>query len=210
MIALFGLPPPDPALEFSIASRGMSKGIAQTNGEPQMLIRGSAKAGAAEAGGQWKNVTSTSATGEAAVFVNANHSLGAVRLNGGVSYKFQTGVSGNPDSDSFEFTAGANAAFGKVVLRATAIYSPDDLGSAEQSLYVEGGPTLELTKTLRASANAGRRERDGAPDYTSFNFGLAKTIEKNILVDVRYYDTAQSGQGAAFKPRVVVSGRVTF
>jgi hypothetical protein len=209
-MAVFGLPPPDPALEFSVASRGMSKGIAQTDDEPQVILKATGKSGPLEIGGQWKNVTSTSAKGEAAVFVNASHAFGRLRLNGGAAYKFQTGVSGNPDGDSFEFTAGANAAFGKVAIRATAIYSPDDLGSAEQSLYVEGGPALELTKTLRASANVGRRERDGAPDYTSFNVGLSKTFEKSIVVDLRYYDTAQSDLGGQFKPRFVLSGRVTF
>jgi hypothetical protein len=206
----FALPPPDPAFEFSVASRGMSKGIAQTDDEPQVILKATGKSGPLEIGGQWKNVTSTSAKGEAAVFVNASHAFGRLRLNGGAAYKFQTGVSGNPDGDSFEFTAGANAAFGKVAIRATAIYSPDDLGSAEQSLYVEGGPALELTKTLRASANVGRRERDGAPDYTSFNVGLSKTFEKSIVVDLRYYDTAQSDLGGQFKPRFVLSGRVTF
>ena len=209
-MGMFGLPPPDPAFEFSVASIGMSKGIAQTANEPQAIIKASGKAGALELGGQWKNVTSTVAKGEAAAFVNANHAFGKLRLNGGMAYKLQTGVTGNPDSDSFEFTAGANLSLGKLALRTTAIYSPDDLGAAKKSLYVEGGPALEVTKTLRASANVGRRERDGAPDYTSFNVGLTKTIAKAIAVDARYYDTAQSGLGPQFKPRVVVSARVTF
>ena len=206
----FALPPPDPAFEFSIASRGMSKGIAQTDDEPQIILRASGKSGPLEIGGQWKNVTSTSANGEAAAFVNANHSFGKLRLNGGVAYKFQTAVSGNPDADSFEFTAGANASFGKLALRATAIYSPDDLGSAKQSLYLEGGPALELTKTVRVSGNVGRRERDGAPDYTSFNFGVTKTIEKAIAADLRYYDTGQSDLGEPYERRIVASVRVTF
>ena len=209
-MAVFGLPPPDPAFEFSVASRGMSKGIAQTDDEPQAVLKASAKSGPLEIGEQWKNVTSTSAKGEAAVFVNVNHAFGKLRLNGGAAYKFQTWVSGNPDADSFEFTTGANAAFGRVSLRAVAIYSPDDLGAAKQSLYLEGGPAFDLTKTTKASANIGRRERDGAPDYTSFNFGLSKTFEKSIVVDLRYYDTAQSDLGRQFKPRVVLSGRVTF
>ena len=207
---MFGLPPPDPAFEFSIASRGMSKGIAQTDDEPQIILKGSGKSGPLELGGQWKNVTSASARGEAATFVNASHNFGKVRVNGGVAYKFQTGVSGNPDADSFEFTAGSNAAFGRVALRAVAIYSPDDLGAAKQSLYLVGGPAFDVTKTIRASANIGRRERDGAPDYTSFNFGLSKTIDKTIVVDLRYYDTAQSELGRQFKPRIVLSARVTF
>ena len=95
---MFGLPPPDPAFEFSVASRGMSKGIAQTDDEPQALLKASGKSGPLEVGGQWKNVTSASAKGEAAVFVNANHAFGKLRLNAGVAYKFQTGVSGNPDT----------------------------------------------------------------------------------------------------------------
>jgi uncharacterized protein (TIGR02001 family) len=206
---LFDLPPPDPAFEFSVASRGMSKGIAQTEG-PQVILRGMGKSGPLEFGGQWKNVTSSTARGEASAFVNANHSFGRARVTGGAAYKFQTGVSGNTDSTSFEFNAGATATFGKAALRATAIYSPDDLGSAKQSLYLEAGPSLEVVKSLRASANIGRREREQGDDYTSFNLGLSYTIEKNILVDLRYYDTAQSQLGENYEPRVVVQARVTF
>ena len=206
---MFDLPPPDPAFEFSVVSRGMSKGIAQTEG-PQVILRGFLKSGPFEAGGQWKNVTSTTARGEAAAFLNASHTFGKLRLNAGAAYKFQTGVSGPTDSDSWEFTGGATAGFGKTSLRVTAIYSPDDLGSAKRSLYLEGGPTLELSKTIRASANIGRRERKNGDDYTSFNFGVTKTFVKAIVVDVRYYDTAQSDLGENFERRVVASVRVTL
>ena len=74
----FDLPPPDPGFEISVASRGMSKGIAQTDG-PQVIVRASARSGVLEAGGQWKNVSSDTAWGEAAIFVNANHSFGKFR-----------------------------------------------------------------------------------------------------------------------------------
>ena len=205
----FDLPPPDPAFEISVATRGMSKGIAQTEG-PQVILRASGKSGPFEAGGQWKNVTSSTAHGEAAVFVNALHSFGKLRLNAGAAYKFQTGVEGPTDSNSWEFTGGATLGLGKVSMRATAIYSPDDLGSAKRSLYLEGGPSVELSKTLRASANVGRRERDGGDDYTSFNAGISKTIEKAIVADVRLYDTAQSELGENFERRLVASVRVTF
>ena len=40
----FDLPPPDPGIEISVATRGMSKGIAQTEG-PQMIARSSVKFG---------------------------------------------------------------------------------------------------------------------------------------------------------------------
>ena len=110
---MFDLPPPDPAFEISVASRGMSKGIAQTDG-PQVIVRGSGRSGPFEAGGQWKNVTSSSSRGEAAVFVNASRSFGTLRLNGGASYKFATGVRPPADTGSWEFTAGANAALGKL------------------------------------------------------------------------------------------------
>jgi hypothetical protein len=206
---MFDLPPPDPGIEFSVASRGMSKGIAQTDGV-QMIIKASAKSGPLEIGGQWKNVDSPAAKGEAAVFVNVVHAIGKVRLNGGVAYKFQTWTTGNPDSDSFEFTGGATASLGRLALRATAIYSPDDLGSAKRSLYLEGGPAFDLTKTLRVSANIGRRERVLAPDYTAFNAGITKTFAKTIAVDLRYYDTAQSELGPPFERRFVATGRVTF
>ena len=67
----FDLPPPDPAAEIFVSSHGMSKGIGQSDG-PQIIPKASLRLGAVQFGAQWKNVTSTSANGEGALFANAS------------------------------------------------------------------------------------------------------------------------------------------
>ena len=206
---MLDLPPPDPGIEVVIASRGMSKGIAQTEG-PQLVAKNFLQLGPIQVGGQWKNVSSSVAKGEAAAFINATHKIEQFQLSAGVSYKFQTGVSATTDDKSWEFTGGVSRKFGKLSLRASVIYSPDDLGGARQSVYMEGGPTLEIGKSTRLLATIGRRHREDGPDYTSFSAGLSKTVFKGVSVDVRWYDTDRHELGETFDGRAVVSARMAF
>ena len=108
---MFDLPPPDPGIEILIASRGMSKGIAQTDG-PQVVPKLLLQIGPVQVGGQWKNVTSPVAEGEAAVFVNATREFGSLELTAGITYKWQTDAAANTDDDAFEFNAAATPKFG--------------------------------------------------------------------------------------------------
>ena len=100
--------------------------------------------------------------------------------------------------------------FGKLSLRASVVYSPDDLGGALQSIYVEGGPTLEIGKTTRLLATVGRRQRENGDDYTSFSAGLSKTVFKGMSVDVRWYGTNRHELGENFDGRGVISARMAF
>ena len=50
---MFDLPPPNPAIEFSVASRGMSKGVAQTDG-PQLVVKPSLGLGSVQLGAAHK------------------------------------------------------------------------------------------------------------------------------------------------------------
>lgn len=206
---MWDLPPPDPGFEITVASRGMSKGIAQTVGV-QAIPKAFVQLGQVQLGGQWKNVSSPAADGEAAAFVNYTPKLGPFQLTLGAAYKFQTGVTGNPDADSFEFTGAVSRKFGRLGLRAAAIFSPDDLGGTRRSLYLEGGPSFDIDKTMRLSANIGRRSRQGSPDYTSFNAGISKSLWNKLTLDLRYYDTAQGELGEIYGNRIVVSGRLAL
>jgi hypothetical protein len=206
---MFDLPPPSPGIEISVASRGMSKGIAQTEG-PQVVARPFVQLGPVQVGSQWKNLSSPVAGGEASAFVNVAPKLGKFQLNLGVAYKFQTGVRGPTDNKSWEFTGNVTRKFGRLSLRVAAIYSPDDLGGAKRSIFVEGGPTLEIGKATRVSAAIGRRERVNGDDYTAFNAGATRTIFKGVTLDARFYGTNKSGLGEFFEDRLVVSARMAF
>jgi len=205
----FDLPPPDPGIEITVASRGMSKGIAQSEG-PQVVVRPFLQMGPIQAGGQWKNVSASAARGEASVFVSAAPKLGKFQLQLGAAYKVQTGVKEPTDDKSWEFTGSVTRKFGKVSLRMGAIYSPDDLGGAKRSLVIEGGPTVELSKTLRISGAIGHRCRENGDDYTAFNAGVAKTVFKGVTVDARFYGTNRNDLGVNYKERLVISAKMAF
>jgi Bacterial protein of unknown function (Gcw_chp) len=161
-------------------------------------------------GGQWKNVTSTTAQGEAAAFLNASRKFGAFQLTVGAAYKVQTEAKRGTDSDSLELSTAVTRKTGKLLLRMSAVYSPDDLGGAKQSLYVEGGPSFDLTKSLRVSANVGHRSRRNGADYTAMNVGATKTLFGGLALDLRYYQTNRSNLGDIYRRRLIVSGRWSF
>ena len=206
---MWDIPPPDPGFEIVVSSRGMSKGIAQTDGT-QIIPKAYVGFGNIQIGGQWKNVSSPVADGEAAAFANYAPKLGGFQLTLGAAYKFQTKVKGDTDDDSFEFTAAAARKMGRISVRISAVYSPDDLGSARRSLYVEGGPSFDLDKATRLSANLGHRSRENGVDYTSFNAGISRTLFGKLSLDLRYYDTSRGELGEIFGNRFVLSGRLTF
>jgi len=206
---IFDLPPPDPAIELVVASRGMSKGIAQTEG-PQALIRPSLQMDWLQVGGQWKNLSSPVAGGEASAFLGVAPKFGQFQVNLTAAYKLQTGVRGPTDNKSWEFTGNVSRKFNRLTLRVQAIYSPDDLGGAKRSIYVEGGPIFDLDKTTRISANIGRRDRVLSDDYTTFNAGITKTLFKGFTLDGRFYGTNQSDIDEFHEDRLVVTARMSF
>jgi uncharacterized protein (TIGR02001 family) len=205
---MFDLPPPDPGVEISIASRGMSKGIAQTEG-PQLIGRAHLNFGDVQVAGQWKNVTSSVAQGEAAASATWQRKFGRIQTSFGATFKFQTGVSGPTDDKALELNGSVAPKWGKFGLRASVVYSPNDFGSTRQSIYAESGASYDLGTAVRVSANAGRRQRQRSQDYTSFNAGITVTWKK-LTLDARYFDTAHGEYGEIYKKRLVVIGRLSL
>jgi hypothetical protein len=206
---MFALPPFDPGFELVVSSHGMSKGISQSNG-PQFIPKLFVEHKGVQFGAQWKNVSQSGASGEFSGFVNATHRFGSLQLTAGAAYKMSTGRRPGWDSHSLELSAAATRKVGKFSLRLSGIYSPDDIGPAGKSLYVEGGASFDPTKTLRLSANLGRRHRDGSPDYTAFNAGVTKTLFKGFSLDARYYRTDRTSLGYTYRDRLVVSARLSL
>ena len=206
---MIDLPPPDPGIEIVVASRGMSKGIAQSEG-PQLIVRPFVKVGDVQAGVQWKNVTSTVAGGEGALFAGVSRKVAGFQLSLQAAHKFQTGVREPTDDHSWEFTGGVTRKIGLVTLRGSVIYSPDDLGAAKRSLYWEAGPTIDAGKQFKLFANIGHRARKLGDDYTSFNAGASTTIIPKMTLDLRWYDTNRHELGENFLGRAVVTARMAF
>jgi len=206
---MFSLPSPDPGIEISAFSQGMSKGLRQTEGV-QILVRPEVAVGTLFAGGYYKNVTSPTADGEAALMIGLRRHFAGFDLAVSSAYKWNTGARTQADRNAFEFNATASRHFGRVTPRISLTYSPDDLGGTRASLYAEAGATVNLFAGASVSANVARRSRDGGPDYTAFNAGATYAITPNLSADLRYYDTAQSRLGVIYEPRLVVSARLHF
>ena len=200
--------PPVPAIEINLSSTGMSKGLAQTEG-PQLLARGELALGDLYVGAYAKNVTSSTAEGEAAALVGLRTSAGGFDLAASASWKHAIDPATGSDANALEVSGSVSRKFARVTPRLSVVWSPDDLGSTERTVFAEAGASFRLTETLSASGALGRRERGGGPDYTAWNAGLAWSPWKPLTVDVRYYDT--NGGGAhPFRPRAVVSARLRF
>lgn len=206
---MFALPPFDPGVEFVVSSRGMSKGIEQAD-EPQIIPRAYLQVGDLQIGGQWKNVTSATADGEASAFVAGSRKFGSISVTIGATYKVQTGTNARADTTSLEFTGAMARRFGRLSVKLGGVYSPDDLGRTKQSLYVEASPSFDLTKTVRLSASIGRRTRANSPDYTAMSLGATKTLFRGFGIDLRYFRTNRSELGEVYRDRLVVSGRWAF
>lgn len=194
---------------MSVASQGMSKGILQSEGA-QFIIRPSLRLRQFQLGAQWKNISTNSAGGEASVIAGWSGKTGKVELGASAAYKVLTSASGSGNRRSFEFSGSISRKFGKLGLRASAVFSPDDLGSTRKSLYAEGGPSLDLPARFRVSANIGHRWREGSPNYTSFNVGVSRPVLKVLTADLRLYDTDQGELGRTYERRLIGTLRLAL
>ena len=208
-MALDSLPPIVPAFELSGANQGMSKGVLQSDGA-QFIPRASLKLRKVQVGGQWKNISTNSAKGEASIFGGWAGKVSTLDVGGLIAYKMLTSASGSGNRQSWEVSANAARRFGRLGIRASAVFSPNDFGGTRRSLYVEAGPSLDLPWKFRASASVGIRERRNNSDYTSFNLGLSRPLGKKFTVDVRYYDTNRGDLGETFDNRLVGSIKLSL
>jgi hypothetical protein len=206
---MLDLPPPEPAIEFVLASRGYSKGLAQTDGV-QFLIRGEVDLGILFAAAQWKNVNSSGADSEGQIQIGVGGEVGGFDLETAVGYKRLSGLPSSADEDTVEFTASASRAFGPVTPRIALTFSFDDLGATRESLYAEAGASLRIAPRTSLNAHVGRRERGGGDDYTAFGAGISQRIGEHVIAELRWNDSAESARGDAYEGRAVASLRLRF
>jgi len=202
------LPPAVPAAEFTLASTGMSKGLAQTDG-PQAIARGELGFGPRYIAAYAKNGTSPAAEGEAAASIGVRTKAQGVTLGASAAWKRALDPHSGSDANALEINGFASRALGPVTPRVSLTWSPDDLGSTGRTIFAELGGAWRLRKSLSASGAVGRRERSGGLDYTAWNAGLAWTPAKPLTLDLRYHDTNR-GTAHPYRARVVASARLKF
>ena len=205
----FDLPPPDPSIELSIASRGYSKGVAQTDGA-QVLVRPEVAFGNLRLGSYAKNVTSPDLDGEVGALVGYKKSFGNTELSGSAAFKHV--LNGRPgiDKAALELVGAVTHSIGRFKPRISLTYSPDDLGTPAESAYWEAGGSYQFDKKTSASVGIGVRRRDGGADYTSFNAGVSRTLVGPLTAEVRYYETSKNSLGDYYQGRFVAALRARF
>ena len=201
------LGPPDPALEVSLASRGISKGLSQTDG-PQLVVRGELAFRSLVASAYGKNVSSSTADGEAGVSLGFRRRIGSIDAAANATWKRAIDAAVGADANSLEFAGSISRKWGPLTPKLSAAWSPDQLGSTRRSLFVEASTGYKLGKAVLTAAIA-RRERSGGLDYTAWNAGLSYSLAGPLLVDLRVHDTNRSGD-QAYRRRLVASARARF
>lgn len=199
---------PVPAIEFNLASTGMSKGIAQTTG-PQALVRGELGFGALFVGAYIKNVSSSTSDAEAAALIGVRTKVAGFDLNAAAAWKRAINPAPGSDRNALEVSAAASRKFGALTPRLSVVWSPDDLGGTRSTIFAEAGTSYRFSPRLSASAAFGHRKRGGGADYNAWNAGLTWDGLKPFSIDLRYYDT-DGGSAQPFRARAVVSARARF
>jgi uncharacterized protein (TIGR02001 family) len=202
---------PDPSIEFVLATRGISKGLSQTDGA-QVLVRGEVGFGDFYVGAYGKNVTSTTADGEAGATIGLRKAVGGLDVAASATWKRAIDPAPDSDANALELATSASRKFGDLTPKVSLVWSPDDVGSTGRTLFAEAGASYRFAKAFAFSAAVGRRERNGGLDYTAYNAGIAWTPAKPFTVDLRYYDTNRDpgDAGDAYKGRFVLTGRAKF
>ena len=203
----FGLPPPDPAIELLVASHGMTQGLSQSDG-PQVIPRAYLRFGDVQVGAFWRNIDSPVANGIGVLFGRANIKRGSAQLDVMVLYRTRTGAHRPTDLHAWEVDATLRRSFGRLGVRLNAEYAPREF-ELGPSLFLEIGPTFRVAKGTNLFANFGRRERNGAPEYTAINVGVSSAVGKKLILDGRYYATDRSRLEPRYHGRVVFSARLS-
>jgi hypothetical protein len=206
---MIDLPPPEPAIEIVVASRGYSKGIAQTNG-PQLVVRPELELGPVLLSGYAKNITSPTAEGEAGVSAGYRFEARGFNVVGTVALKRLLDADGGVDATALELIAGLSRKAGAFTGRLNYTFSPDDLGGTRRSHYVEGSGTYGLGRGFSAVGALGLRRRVGSPDYVSYNGGVGYKLSSRFTADLRWFGNDRGELGGFFKERLVGTLRARF
>lgn len=203
------LPPPDPGVEISIATTGMSKGLSQTDGV-QVVGRGELALGKIFISALAKNLDAPVTEGEFQLTSGGRFKIRKADITMSVAYKRWLDTTGHPDAEAAELAISASRAFGKLTPRAQLIYSPDDLGSTTYSIYAETGLGWKPVRDLTLSGNIGRRRRGNGLEYTAGNIGIAYAVHKYFTAEVRLFDTNKSDVDEPYERRLVGLVRAKF
>lgn len=126
------------------------------------------------------------------------------------THKWRVDADPGEDDDAWEFTANIDRSIGPAKARLQLQHSPDGAGSVKAWTWVEGQIGWDFTGKLSGSAAVGRREQDGAPDYTGWNIGGTYALTRSLELELRYYDTDAKAPGDQYASALVAGLSVYF
>jgi len=198
--------PPVPAIEISVASRGYSKGVAQTDG-PQVVVKPELSFGNLRLAGYGKNVTSDQFDAEVGASLGYSRQLGKTELAATATVKRLVDADPIVDKTALELNASLSHSLGVLKPKLSLSYTPDDLGATRRSFFWEAGASYKLDSKSTLQAGIGIRSRNGGPDYTSITAGGSRDVGAGFTAEARLYATSRSELGDYYRRRLVFSLR---
>ncbi|ESQ79829.1 TorF family putative porin [Asticcacaulis sp. YBE204] len=190
---------------LGVASEGTSKGLGQTDGDPQYTasVEASVKSGFYAGLKSFNIYVNKGHTFENHSYVGYKGKKGDYSYNVYVLYRVQDNAPAGYDNDVYEFDATVSRKFGNTTLKARAILSPDGFGTAERADWYELGVAHKLNGKWNASLNLATRQTEDAPDYLAWNYGVTYAVTEKLSADLRYYDTDHHERGERYEGRTI-------
>lgn len=132
------------------------------------------------------------------------------RFDFNAAYKNRLDAEAGYDEDGWEFTGNASRSIGPASARLQVQYSPDAAGSTDSFTWIEGRVGWDFTNRLNGTVAVGRREQNGAPDYTGWNAGVTYAVTDTLDLDLRYYDTDAHTFGEQYEDALVARVAYAF
>jgi len=221
-------PPPDWQLSYNFGAQSdyMFRGISQTDGRPSGFAGADLIYKNQFYVGTWTSNVNFTPSGDASTkeevdlyggwrptIANINFDLGYIY------YGYIDQPSNIREAYSEVYLKGTHA-FGALTLGGSAYYSPNFPGTTKQAAYYEANASYAINPTWAISGALGRQfesnaivtPNGGSADfnYSTWNAGVAYTINDHMSLDVRYWDTDQLSAGDPYHGRLVASIKATF
>ena len=206
-------PPQMPVFTFNLtaASNYIFRGVSQTENHP--AIFGSTKvtydqfyAAAGAENVDFHNGIDAEydlSAGWTPSFDGFNFDLGAIRY-GYVNEPTHVSI------DTTEIRGTVSHKLGDFKLGVAVNYAPDYFGTKKSGTYFEANASYKITDQLAASGAVGRQAISAGDSFTTWNMGASYAVTKNLVLDLRYYDTDSHNFGSLYRNHYVVALKLGF
>ena len=191
--------------EASLATAGISKGITETDWNPQGLVGARLTHGWFYAGARVKSVrTPEGGDGQFETYVGADGKAGGFDLSLQAIRKQVDNTRPGTDNVFMEYQGSIGRTFDKTTLKLIGIWSPDAYGKTRQASWTEVNLAQKLSPKWTISGGAGHRVTSPKKDYTGWNAGVTYALLPKTSLDLRWYDTDAHDLGLKYRGHAVL------